>query len=83
MNLTKELNSKSFVTMVDDHVSFDDVAENVISVYNAKEITEEYTIAILQQYTGQDYKSAKALMKRMDDYMNHPDHRPPTEDPGY
>ncbi len=50
------------------------------NVYTAM---EEYTIMIIQQYTSLEYESAKALVARMDDYLKHPKHKLPGEDPGY
>jgi ATP-dependent Clp protease adapter protein ClpS len=83
MNLITEIRNKSFNVMTDDGISMDAVPEQVVSLYNAREIAQEYAIAVLQQYTGMDYKSAKSLMEQMDDYMNHPEHKPQGEDPGY
>lgn len=41
------------------------------------------TIAVMQEYTGQSYESAKALVERMEDYIKHPEHKVRGEDPGY
>lgn len=40
-------------------------------------------VAVMQEYTGQDYEPAKALVERMEDYIQHPEHKVKGEDPDY